>query len=118
MLRPPRADNPCHRLALHVGLDVREAEIDLAHISPTSRPYLAPSCPASPRISPRSPLDLPQVREAEIDLDLRSHAVIPLYAYDAEPHISPISRLCLAHLSPLSRLYLAYGSPLSRLYLL
>ena len=74
VLRPPRADNPCHKLALHVGIDVREADIDL---------------------------------------DLRSHAVIPLYAYDAPPPISPRSPLYPAYIS----LYLAYISPTSRLYL-
>jgi len=54
VLRPPRADNPCHKLALHVGIDVREAEIDL---------------------------------------DLRSHAVIPLYAYDAGHPIELLARV-------------------------
>ena len=58
VLRPPRADNPCHRLALCVGLDVREAEVDLDLTSPNPSPNPNPS--PSPSPSPRpSPTQTP-----------------------------------------------------------
>ena len=53
VLRPPRTDNPCHRLALCVG---------------------------------------PAVREVEVDLDLRSHTAVPLYAYDVGHPIELLAR--------------------------